>query len=300
MVAAKAMLEKYFDHMFNPAVGYIFSLGAPTPKVLANIKSPHATVATLRGTVSEAEKTLKGIGHVYNKIESGSVAVYKTHSFMFVVVPDGSGDGADELVENLIFFREFKDQLEKYLHIHRTLWEEISQIKEQKAIRGNDIDEIRGTLDSYQGTISLINNRINQMGSYVRTRASISKRTNVEQHLTDLFQYKFETLTDTLDYIKEIWKMTGDYLNSSIQNLVEIKGQSAARGIQSLQLITSIGVISGIVGYLSKNEFPAITGIGALYFLIIIAITWLINELIGRFFKSKTYTLKFINRKEDI
>lgn len=55
------------------------------------------------------------------------------------------------------------------------------------------------------------------------SHCSASERTNVEQHLTDLFQYKFETLTDTLDYNKEIWKMNGDYLNSSIQNLVEIE-----------------------------------------------------------------------------
>ncbi len=297
---SKAILEKYFDQKFNPAIGYIFSLGAPTPKILANIKSPHATVVTVRGKNTEVETFLKNVGHVYNKIESGAFAVYKTHLFIFVVVPEDIEEGASELIENLIFFREFKDQLEKYLQIHRVLWEEISEIKEQKEIKGNDVEKVRDKLDSYQTTISLISNRINQMGSYVRTRASISKHTNIEQHLTDLFQYKFETLTDTLDYIKEIWKMTSDYLNSSIQNLVEIKGQSAARGIQSLQLITSIGVISGIVGYLSKNEFPKITAIGAMYFFIIIAITWLINSLLTRFYRSKKYKLKFNQRKEDI
>lgn len=297
---SKSLLEKYFDRKFNPAIEYIFSKGAPTPKVLANIKSPHATVVTVKGKKSEVEVFLKKVGHIYNKIESGSVSVYKSHSLMFVVVPENAGESATELVENLIFFREFKDQLEKYLHIHRTLWEDISQIKERKEIKGNDVETVRGKLDSYQTTISLIGNRINQMGSYVRTRASISKHTNVEQHLTDLFQYKFETLTDTLEYIKEIWKMTSDYLNSSIQNLIEIKGQSAARGIQSLQLITSIGVISGIIGYLSKNEFPKITALGALYFCIIIAITWLINSSIAKFYKNKKYTLKFSQRKEDI
>lgn len=297
---SKAILEKYFDQKFNPAIGYIFSLGAPTPKILANIKSPHATVVTVKGENTEVETFLKNVGHVYNKIESGAFAVYKTHLFIFVVVPEDIDEGASELVENLIFFREFKDQLEKYLQIHRVLWEEISEIKEQKEIKGNDVEKVRDKLDSYQTTISLISNRINQMGSYVRTRASISKHTNIQQHLTDLFQYKFETLTDTLDYIKEIWKMTNDYLNSSIQNLVEIKGQSAARGIQSLQLITSIGVISGIVGYLSKNEFPKITAIGAMYFFIIIAITWLINSLLTRIYRSKKYKLKFNQRKEDI
>ncbi len=299
--ASRKTLETYFTDVFNPAIGYLFSLGAPTPKVLANMKTQHATVVTVIGEKSESEALLEKVDHIYSKIESGEFSVYKAPLYMFVVVPESAKDGAGELVENLIFFREFKDQLEKYLQIHRTLWEEISQIKEKNEIRGNEVEEIRGKLDGYQTAISLINNRINQMGSYVRTRASVSKHTNTEQHLTDLFQYKFETLTDTLDYIKEIWKMTGDYLNSSIQNLVEIKGQSAARGIQSLQLITSIGVISGIVGYLSKSELPQITGLGALYFIIIIiAVTWLLNTLISRFYKGKRYRLKFSQRKEDL
>lgn len=297
---SKILLEKYFNNKFNLAIEYIFSLGAPTPKILANIKNTHVAVVTVKGRNEKVDVFLKEIGHVYNKISTTSLAVHKTHAFIFVVAENDSEDNIDELVENLIFFREFKDQLEKYLQIHRILWEKIFQIKERKEIRGNEVEMIRSELDSYQTTISLINNRINQMGSYVRTRASISKRTNIEQYMTDLFQYKFETLIDTLDYIKEIWKMTSDYLNSSIQNLVEIKGQSAARGIQSLQLITSIGVISGIVGYLSKNEMPKITAIGAAYFFVVIAITWLVNSLISGFYKKKKYELKLNQRKEDI
>ena len=61
-----------------------------------------------------------------------------------------------DLVEMQIFFREFKDQLEKYLNIHRNLWEEISDIKERKLLRGSEIEPIRAKLDSYQKTISLI------------------------------------------------------------------------------------------------------------------------------------------------
>lgn len=298
--ASQQVLETYFTATFNPAIEYLFSLGAPTPKVLANMRTPHATVVTVIGEKDEAEAFLEKADHVYSRIESGEFSVYKAKRYMFVAVSDPTHDGVDELVENLIFFREFKDQLDKYLQIHRTLWEEISQIKERKAIRGSDVEEIRGRLDGYQTAISLINNRINQMGSYVRTRASVSKRTNVEQHLTDLFQYKFETLTDTLEYIKEIWKMTGDYLNSSIQNLVEIKGQSAARGIQSLQLITSIGVISVIAGFLAKTELPTVTVLGASYFLIIIVVTWLLNTVVSRYYRGKKYTLKFSQRKEDL
>ena len=38
---AKEKLENYYNEKFAPAIAYIFSLGAPTPKELANIKTVH-------------------------------------------------------------------------------------------------------------------------------------------------------------------------------------------------------------------------------------------------------------------
>ena len=300
IVKSKELLENYFNKTINPATSYIFSLGAPTPKVLANIKTVHPIVVSVVQDNPEDFKPQKEFGDIYSTISSKDIIVHKTPGYIFIVSSPASESAVAELVEMQIFFREFKDQLEKYLNIHRNLWEEISDIKEKKLLKGNEIEPIRAKLDSYQKTISLISNRINQMGSYIRTRSSISKGSNIEEHLRKLFEFKFEVLTDTLDYIKEIWKMTTDYLSSAIQNIVEIKNQGTSRGIQSLQVITSIGVVSGIIGYFSKNEWPKFTALGAVYFVLIILITWLINYSVSALYKNKKYTLKFSERAKDI
>jgi hypothetical protein len=297
----KALLEAYFNEVLNPATSYIFSLGAPTPKVLANIKTVHPVVISVVQDNPEVFKPSQNeFGNIYSTITSQDIVVHKTPGYIFIVSSPKSEGAVAELVEMQIFFREFKDQLEKYLNIHRNLWEEISDIKEKRTLKGDEIEPIRAKLDSYQKTISLISNRINQMGSYIRTRSSIAKGSNIEEHLRRLFEFKFEVLTDTLDYIKEIWKMTTDYLSSAIQNIVEIKNQGTSRGIQSLQVITSIGVVSGIIGYFSKNELPKFTALGVVYFAIIIAITWLINYSISALYRNKKYTLKFSDRAKDI
>lgn len=297
----KTLLETYFNDILNPATSYIFSLGAPTPKVLANIKTLHPVVVSVIQDNPEAFRPARNeFGNIYSTITSQDIVVHKTPGYIFIVSSPKSENAVAELVEMQIFFREFKDQLEKYLNIHRNLWEEISDIKERQSLKGNEIEPIRAKLDSYQKTISLISNRINQMGSYIRTRSSIAKGSNIEEHLRKLFEFKFEVLTDTLDYIKEIWKMTNDYLSSAIQNIVEIKNQGTSRGIQSLQVITSIGVVSGIIGYFSKNELPKFTALGTIYFLLIIAITWLINYSISVLYKNKKYTLKFSDRAKNI
>ncbi len=298
---AKGLLEAYFNEVLNPATSYIFSLGAPTPKVLANIKTVHPIVVSVVQADPKAFRPSRDeFGDIYSTISSEDIIVHKTPGYIFIVSSPKSEGAVAGLVEMQIFFREFKDQLEKYLNIHRNLWEEISDIKERRSLRGNEIEPIRAKLDSYQKTISLISNRINQMGSYIRTRSSIAKGSNIEEHLRKLFEFKFEVLTDTLDYIKEIWKMTTDYLSSAIQNIIEIKNQGTSRGIQSLQVITSIGVVSGIMGYFSKSELPTFTALGAIYFIVIIAITWLINFSISALYRNKKYTLKFTDRAKDI
>ena len=298
---AQKELETYFEKAFNPAVAYIFSLGAPTPKILANIKTVHPTVVSVSAEDPNAFRiNATEFGEVYSSIASGSVVVHKLPHYIFVVANGTAYAPLRDLVGMQIFFREFKDQLEKYLNIHRSIWEEISDIKERKSIRGNEVEPLRARLDSYQKTISLISNRINQMASYIRTRSSVAKGLKIEDDLKVLFQFKFEVLTDTHDYIKELWKMTNEYLNSAIQNIVEIKNQSTSRGIQSLQVITSIGVVSGIIGYFAKNELPRITAFGVVYFAAIIAVAWLINFIISKISTTRRYTLKFSDRAKNL
>ena len=293
------LLEDYFKNFFNPAINYIFSLGAPTPKVLANIESIHPTAIGVKVEKLADFKFDEKYGDVYSEVESSNIKVCKTTDYIFVV-STGSEDKIRNIIETQIFFREFKDQLEKYLNIHRNLWEEISDIKERKFIKGSDVEKLRGKLDQYQKTINLIGVRINQMGSYVGTRETISKDLKIEEYLTNLFQYKFESLSDTHSYIKEVWQMTKDYLSTAIDILKEIESKSVSNNILSLQIITSIGVVSGILGYLAAESLPSITPTGLVYLLILAAIVWPINFIVKFIYKRQKYKITFPENSKNI
>jgi hypothetical protein len=297
--SAKTFLSSYFENIFEPAINYIFSLGAPTPKVLANIKSHHPTVVSLKEEKADEFKVDKKYGDIYSRISSKEVTVYKTPGFIFVV-SSSTKQHLDDLVDTQIFFREFKDQLKKYLNIHRNIWEEIAEIKEKGEIRGMDVSKLKSKLVSYEKTIDLIKNRINQMATYIGTRRSIAKETDVEDELVKLFQYKFETLSDTHAYIKELWAMTSNYLGSAIRMLTDIENQSTNISIRSLQVITTIGVVSGILGYLAKSELPKLNVFGVFYFVILLTLTWLINKFILKYYRRRKYTLRFTQRVENI
>src|SRR3989344_4528300 len=209
------LIRNYFENYFNPAINYLFSLGALTPKILLEIKEPHQIVITKFDEKHSEFDVPQKFGKIYSKTASENISVYKTFEYIFVIGTDKENLLAS-IVEMQIFFREFKSQLHRYLSIHREIWEEISEIKERKFIKGKDVDFYRTQLEVYKKTIDLINNRINQMPSYARTRASLTKTLDIEKPLIDLFQYKFEDLFNTHAYIKEIWSMTKDYVNSAI------------------------------------------------------------------------------------
>lgn len=298
---AGLILDSFYEKRFAPAIAYIFSLGAPTPKVLANIKTIHPIAV---GVIDNEPKSFRvdeeTYGKVYGSVGDDDLVVKKTGRYIFLIAKHKDKGFVEGLVEMQIFFREFKDQLQKYLNIHRSLWEEISDIKERKVIKGKDVETIRMQLDAYQKTINLIGSRINQMGAYVHTRADVAKEMKLTEHLASLFQYKFDVLTNTHGYIKEIWVMTSNYLNTAIQVISDIKSQATNKSIQSLQLITTYGVVGGIIGYLSRDSLPKITSDGLIYFALLIVATFAVNKLVSLGYSKNKYKLKFSDRVKDI
>jgi hypothetical protein len=286
-------IREYYDGVLSKAISFIFSKGAPVPKELANIKTILPFIVTVKGgTSEELEKLFKNADQeIYAKIETKNVKVFRGPGLIII---DNLEDEslAREIIESQIFFREFKAQLHRYLAIHRSIWEKIQKIKEDKTIKGTNIDKLRNELSVYQKTINLIGARIDQMPAYVKTRQKMTDLKKIDAYLEPLFQSKFETLLDTHEYIKHLWTMTKNYLGSTIELFTELQAKSTKNSLSSLQLITTIGVVAAILGYLTKDVWPKFTFVGLAYFAILLVITWLLNSGISRIFKNKSYTIK--------
>jgi hypothetical protein len=186
------------------------------------------------------------------------------------------------------------------LAINRILWVKIRVIKGRGDIKGTDMDALRNEISVYQKTINLIGARIDQMPAYVHTRQKITDMEKIDSYLQPLFQMKFETLLDTHEYIKRLWEMTKNYLTSAIEIFTDLQAKSTKNTISSLQLITTIGVVAGILGYLSKDAWPKFTLIGIFYFALLMLMTWLINTAVSKFYKNKKYHIKEEEIERDI
>jgi len=294
-------IKEYYDEKLSKALALIFSKGAPVPKELANIKTILPYIITVAdASKEEAEGVFRELSEdIYSILATKSTEVYRSPG---VILINNLKDEnlARGIIETQIFFREFKSQLHRYLAIHRALWDKIKVIKERGEIRGSDLDPLRNQLSVYQKTINLIDARIAQMPAYVRTRQKITDVEHVDEYLQPLFQFKFETLLDTHTYVQHLWIMTKNYLASAIELFSELQAKSAKNTISSLQLITTIGVVAGILGYLSKDTLPRLTSAGAIYFALLIVLTWVINGTVSRFFKGKRYKIKGQDIEKDI
>lgn len=86
--------------------------------------------------------------------------------------------------------------------------------------------------------------------------------------------------------------MTKNYMNSANDMLGVLQTESTKSSIASLTLITTIGVVAGLVGHLSRDAFPKFTETGIYYFVGLLVVTFLINLGVQYFFKLKKYKLK--------
>ena len=83
--------------------------------------------------------------------------------------------------------------------------EKINAVKENVNVKEEDIVKFTLKLDEYSKTIKLISGSINQMSSYISPREKIAKSDPELEKFLRISGYRYETLCDTLDYIKQIW-----------------------------------------------------------------------------------------------
>lgn len=288
VVSARKVLHDYYSDRLNPAISYIFSLGAPTAHKLIQSRS-HPTVVVREVSSLEDFEYPEEFGDEVRMVASHDAYIYKTQEGALVVVPEKKREVGERIAELHIFLSEFQYQLYTYLNLHRQVWENISEVKDMKTVKGSQVDTLRNRLEGYERIVNVVGNRIEQMDIFMGSRAAFVTSLGFVESLEKYLTFKFDSLTDTLTYIERVWKATGEHLASAIEGIVEIKNQSSAQGLRSLQLIASVGVLSTIIGYLTESELPQVTAKGAFYFIGIILVTWILNILINKIYLSRRY-----------
>lgn len=291
----------YYEQKLSPAFSYLFSLGAPVPKELANIETVYpyfivcdkATKEDISTLLSRTEK------QKYFEFNNPDYDVIRGDKYYFINKKKKGANNIERYIEEQIFIREFKGQLHRYLNMHRIIWEKIDAVKENANVRGSDIVKFTSKLEGYAKTINLIEGRINQMSTYISTREKIAKSDkNLEEFLA-ISGYRYETLRDTLDYIKYLWNMTKNYVASAQKLFDGLKQDVTSKSVDSLTIVTSMSAGAGIIGLLTETA-PEFTIFGVVYFFILALLGWSSTKILTSISKARKYEVSDVEYEKDI
>lgn len=294
-------ITDYYEKKLSPAINYLFSLGAPVPKELANIATvfPYFIVCDKASKEEINELLTRTEKQKYFEFDNKSYDVVRGDKYYFINNKTEAIESIEKYIESQVFIREFKGQMHRYLNMHRIIWEKIDQVKEQANVKGADIVKFSSTLEGYAKTVNLIDGRINQMGTYISTREKISKSDQGLSEFLAISGYRFETLRDTLDYIKYLWDMTQTYLSSAQKLFSGLKSDVTSKSINSLTIVTSMSAGASIISLLTKSE-PKFTIFGVVYFFILALLGWSTTKIMNYISKNRKYEVSDISYDKDI
>lgn len=294
-------VTNYYENKLSPALNYLFSLGAPVPKELANIETvyPYFVVCSNASKEDISVLLARTERQKYFEFENENYDVLRGDKYYFINNKNQSFANIERYIEEQIFIREFKGQLHRYLNIHRIIWEKIDAVKENVHVKGSDIVKFTSKLEGYAKTINLIDGRIHQMSTYISTREKIAKSDADLEEFLAISGYRYETLRDTLEYIKSLWNMTKNYVTSAQKLFEGLKQDVTSKSVDSLTIVTSMSAGAAIIGLLTETA-PSFTMFGIFYFFILALLGWSSTKILGAISSRRKYEVSDIEYDKDI
>lgn len=294
-------LKDYYETRLSPALNYLFSLGAPVPKELAGIANVYPFFIVLeKASRAEIQDLLaRTEGQRYFEFQNSKYEVMRGDKYYFINSRSKSESEIERYIEEQVFMREFKAQLHRYLNIHRIIWEKIDEVKAHQRVRGKDIVKFTSQLEGYAKTITLIDGRINQMSTYLPTREKIAKSDKDLEEFLAISGYRYETLRDTLEYIKYLWDMTENYVNSALRQFEGLKSDVTSKSVGSLTIVASMSAGAALLDLFTESE-PEFTSFGLIYFFILALIGWGTQRLLAYVGNRQKYDVTDVEYEKDI
>lgn len=295
-------LANYYETKLSPALSYIFSLGAPIPKELADIKTVYPYFIVLKNATEKnlselIERTEK---QEYFRFSNEHYEICRGDKYYFINNKDRNIKQIERYIEEQIFIKEFKGQLHHYLNLHRTIWEKIDVVKENVKIAGKKIVGFTSKIEGYAKTVNLVDARINQMNTYLKTREKIAKNDEDLQEFLEVIGYRYETLGNTLSYMQQLWGMTKNYVNSAKALFNNLGQEVTNKSVNNLTIVTSMGVGASLIGLFTQTEAPIITIFGVGYFVALALIGYTVNKAMKYISENRKYEINDIEYDKNI
>ena len=137
------------------------------------------------------------------------------------------------------------------------------------------------------------------MSTYIPTREKIAKNDPELAEFLMVSGYRYETLRDTLDYIKHLWSMTKNYVASAQKLFDGIKQDITSSSVDSLTIVSSMTAGAALLD-LFTGSAPEFSLFGVMYFFILAFIGWASTKVLRTISKNRKYEVSDIEYDKNI
>ena len=137
------------------------------------------------------------------------------------------------------------------------------------------------------------------MSTYLPTREKIAKSDPELAEFLAISGYRYETLKDTLDYIRHLWSMTKTYVSSAQKLFNDLQSDVTNKSIGSLTIVTSMGVGASLIDLFTESA-PSFSAFGFVYFFALAVLGWMVNKIMNTISQRRKYEINDIEYEKDI
>ncbi len=250
---AKHALETFYVETLSPLLLTLFgSTGAPIPKTLGESQSiyPAFLFVTKKPKESVSSFFIRHNDRLITTLKGNRLSMYIGEIYTLFHLKQPSiltVQQKKELVQYVIFFREFEQQLSGYLNQHRAIWDQVTKFRRSQTMTYRDFPQIRKELLSFSKTISFIRARLAQMDDIMKERHDTIDPT-LKHELKNLGMHRFDHLIANQKYVVHLWDMTREYVSDTLTLLESLYQENAQKELSAIKYITFGALITGFFG----------------------------------------------------
>lgn len=227
---------------------YLYSLGAPIPKIFTSMFSVMPFIIEIETTnqkdiekifLEKNEKINKEIKDKdFDLFLGGELVVFNNKNKI---------KNQNLIFEKIIFLSDVKSQFSKIINLHRFIWEELDKIRKKNNIKLEKITQVRDSLLELNNEVIFFSSRLEQIKFNIDKEINNLEKNYFNKKIENFLKIEFKTLFDTSDYVNNLWKMTQNNVDSTLNLISLIYQENTEKQLNVLQIIFIVSAVASVI-----------------------------------------------------
>lgn len=242
-------LDAFYQGSITPILAGLFGRGAPTLELIrTGIRVKPTIVVASQANKNEIAPFFAKVNDApHFAVKKNGLAVHFGDKVILIISNQPDSEAVHYLIRFYTFFREYEAYLYRFMLVDRRIWDRINAIREARAIKGQDLPQIRDNLIVYKRDVAAIKLRLSQMDDYIKERRRDMAQKNLAQLMEEFRAVRFEKMASIQEHVTELINTTEKYVDDAVNLLELLYQENQQRQISTLQVLFLIGAVANVI-----------------------------------------------------